>query len=127
MEKGEKNNKMPSFFRPAQEQAAGILSAAPPAREAEEEERIEKFYKLLGNLKAVRGQFWRGAPAKKVSRESLLWKPTFELEDFTAAGSSSGGRGRSSGGDGRRKRSRKEMAGEGEEKSCVGGDLNLGL
>ncbi|KAH0463014.1 hypothetical protein IEQ34_007596 [Dendrobium chrysotoxum] len=83
-------------------------------RKEEEEEKMKKFYMLIENIRATR-MLWETEPSKRQKRESLLWKPTFEWEDFSQAASSNiGDAGISRG---------KEK----EEGTDSGVDLSLGL
>lgn len=98
-------------------------ATAPPAMAPDEEEKMEKFYELISNLKALSG-IWKGTEASRKrmkSHESLLWKPTFELEDF--AGGSDGFCSTTRYEEDGRKKRRKEL--EGESESIF--DLKLGL
>ncbi|XP_020594822.1 NRR repressor homolog 1-like [Phalaenopsis equestris] len=98
---------------------------APAAMEADEEEKMEKFYALVSNLKALRGGVCKSelAPRKRMRSESLLWKPTFRWEDF--AGGSDGLCSTARYEECGRKKRRKEVEGGGEVESVF--DLKLGL
>ncbi|KAH0463010.1 hypothetical protein IEQ34_007592 [Dendrobium chrysotoxum] len=86
-------------------------------RNEEEEEKMKKFFLLMENIRATR-ILWQTAPTKRQKRESSLWQPAFEWEDFLQAESSNTKDGGISGGNKRKKE-------EGRTDSCV--DLRLGL
>ncbi|KAL0920986.1 hypothetical protein M5K25_008009 [Dendrobium thyrsiflorum] len=129
MAEGEKR-KVPSWFPTA------ILSSPPPppppplpetatAVEVVDEEKVETFCKLIGNMIAER-ELWQSSflcRRKRQKTEIELWKPTFQWEDF--AGESHGGSSAMKKAEDGRKISRKERAEKGEKESSV--DLNLGL
>ncbi|KAH0463916.1 hypothetical protein IEQ34_006702 [Dendrobium chrysotoxum] len=128
MAEGEKR-KIPSWF------PTPIPSSPPPpqpplqetvtAVEVVEEEKVETFFKLIGNMIAER-ELWQSSflcRRKRQRRERELWKPTFQWEDF--AGESHGGSSVVKKAEDGRKISRKERDEKGEEESSV--DLNLGL
>ncbi|XP_010907503.1 protein NIM1-INTERACTING 3 [Elaeis guineensis] len=97
-----------------------------PLTEADEEEKIEKFYALIGNIRAMR-DLWRTSPTNKRQRkEEPLWRPTFAPEDFIDPDETAG---RPEGGlvackEGKRRKGGEKEARGGEESSL---DLNLAL
>ncbi|KAG1368149.1 protein NIM1-INTERACTING 3 [Cocos nucifera] len=96
----------------------------PLTEEDEEEEQIEKFYALIGSIRAMR-DLWRTNPTNKRPRKKEpLWRPTFAPEDFIdpdeVAGRAEGGLVASKEGEGRKGR---EKEARGEEESSL--DLNL--
>ncbi|KAL0905593.1 hypothetical protein M5K25_024025 [Dendrobium thyrsiflorum] len=114
--------KIPPFHSPP---PAKISQAtALPAMEADEEEKMEKFYELINNLKA-QSHIWKSEDPRKrkKSDQSLLWKPTFEWEDFAGGSDGLHSKPRNEG-DGRKK-SRKTVEEGGEAESVF--DLKLGL
>ncbi|PKU71331.1 hypothetical protein MA16_Dca023429 [Dendrobium catenatum] len=85
--------------------------------EEEEEEKMKKFYVLIENIRATRMLWQTAPPSKRQKRESLLWKPSFEWEDFSQAVMSS-----SNVGDGGKSKGKEK-----EEGTERGVDLSLGL
>ncbi|KAL0920206.1 hypothetical protein M5K25_009326 [Dendrobium thyrsiflorum] len=86
-------------------------------RNEEDEEKMKKFFMLMENIRATR-ILWQKEPSKRQKRDSSLWQPAFEWEDFLQAESSNTKDGEINGG-------KKKEEGEGRTDSCV--DLSLGL
>ncbi|XP_020268966.1 NRR repressor homolog 3-like [Asparagus officinalis] len=96
----------------------------PVTKEEDEDEQVEKFYALIGNIKAMR-EVWKANESNKKSRKETLaslWRPKFELEDFYEEAKISNNPGKEVEG--------KEEEGEKEElkgNKCSNLDLSLSL